>query len=389
MDTGSPWRRGVVVALLVVRVVILAGMVAAPFSVDANGADVRRAWTIGHEPGRPYVDFPVEYGPLTTVLDRALIGTSTVSDTERRLGAFNLLFDLVIVVALATWSVRAVVAYLVLSTPIMPFVYYRTDLLPVALLIAGVALAVRGRERLGGLAVALGFLAKLWPALAIPSLLFERRRAGLWALAATLVSTAAWLAWSPSGPWQVLSFRHATGWQMESTIGAALLLFGAHPRFEEGAWRVGGSLPLARPLLLLVLVVAFAMIWRARRDVVATTLAAIAVTLFVAPILSPQYVVWLLPLAAVGWARGETDVRIPLAISLLTGLVFLMLVTPVWSNAPRLLAVTVLIRNALLLPLAYDALRPNGGPTAIGRWLARAAGEGVGAHEAVAAATAR
>lgn len=231
------------------------------------------------------------------------------------------------------------------------------------MLIAGVALAVRDRERLGGLAVALGFLAKLWPALAIPSLLFERRRAGVWALAATLVSTAAWLAWSPSGPWQVLSFRHATGWQMESTIGAALLLFGAHPRFEEGAWRVGGSLPLAQPLLLLVLVVAFAMIWRARRDVVATALAAIAVTLFVAPILSPQYVVWLLPLAAVGSARGETDVRIPLAISLLPGLVFLMLVTPVWSNAPRLLAATVLIRNALLLPLAYDALRPNGRPT--------------------------
>ncbi len=369
------WRVGcVILALLIIRIAALVGAFLAPFAPALNGADVERAWEIAHESGQPYRDFTVEYGPLTTLIDRTVLAAPTVEETKWRLALFNIACDALVVVAVTTWGVRAVIAYLTLSTPVMPFVYFRTDLLPVALLVAGLALSLRGKERVGGLSVALGFVAKLWPAIAIPSLLSERRRAGVWALVATLASAIAWLIWSPSGPWDVVSFRHATGWQIESTIGAVLLASGADPRLDQGAWRVGGSLPIARPLLILGLAIGIGMVWRYRRDAIATTLAAIAVMLFVAPILSPQYVIWLLPFAAICWARGDLDLAAPMAISALTLLVTALFLKSTIEQLPWLLTVVLLVRNALLPALAYQALRARPRWNMLGRWVDRIAG---------------
>jgi hypothetical protein len=370
---GRSWRAAsVIFALVMIRFLCL-GVVFAPFSDALNGADVLRAWEIAHERGQPYRDFAVEYGPLTTVIDRTLLSAPTVTDTEWRLAAFNVVCDVLVVVAIAAWGVRATIAYLALSTPIMPFVYFRTDLLPVALLVAGLALTVKGKDRIGGFSVALGVMAKVWPAIAIPSLLTERRRAGLWALTTTLISLIAWLIWAPSGPWDVLSLRHATGWQIESTVGAALLAFGADPRLDHGAWRVGRSLPIARPLLVLMLVIAFAVVWHYRRDVIATTLAAIAAMLFVAPILSPQYVIWLLPFAAICWACGDLDLATPLAISVLTFAVTAFFLKSSIDQLPWLLTVVLLARNAMLPVLAYQALHASPQWDMLGRWLDRVA----------------
>lgn len=371
---GRLWRVGCVIfVLLLIRIAALLGAFVAPFAPALNGADVVRVWEIAHERGQPYRDFPVEYGPLTTLIDRTVLAAPTVEETEWRLALFNVVCDALIVIAVTTWGVRAAIAYLTLSTPLMPFVYFRTDMLPVALLVAGLALSVRGKERIGGLSVALGFLAKLWPAIAIPSLLSERRRAGLWALVATVVSTIAWLIWAPSGPWDVLSFRHATGWQIESTIGAILLASGADPRLDQGAWRVGGSLPIARPLLILALAIGIGLVWRYRRDAIATTLAAIAVMLFIAPILSPQYVLWLLPFAAVCWARGDLDLAAPMAISALTLLVTTLFLKSTIQQLPWLLTVALLVRNALLPVLAYQVLRARPRWNMLGRWVDRIA----------------
>jgi Glycosyltransferase family 87 len=370
--SGRSWRAGAVIAaLLAVRMVCLVGAFVVPFAPALNGADVVRVWEIAHERGEPYRDFPVEYGPLTTLVDQSLLNAPTVPETEWRLALFNVLCDGLVVVAIATWGTRAVIAYLALSTPIMAFVYFRTDLLPVALLVAGIALALKGSERIGGLSVALGVVAKLWPAIAIPTLMIERRRAGVWALVATGVSIIAWIIWSPSGPWDVLSFRHATGWQIESTIGAILLTSGADPRLDQGAWRVGWSLPIARPLLILLLVIGVAFVWRYRRDTIATTLAATAMTLFLAPILSPQYVIWLLPLAAICWARGDLDLATPMAISLLTLLVTALFLKSTIEQLPSLLTAVILVRNALLLLLAYQVLHARPRRDMLGRWVNR------------------
>jgi Glycosyltransferase family 87 len=375
MDGLPVWRRPICVTLLLLRVAVLVVMFLAPSSAYLNGTDVQRTREIANEDGQPYRDFAVEYGPLTTVIDRTLLAAPTLADTELRLGLLNLTCDALLILALATWGRRAVIAYLVLSTPIVGFVYFRTDLLPVALLVVGLSLIRRGAERVGGIAVALGFLAKLWPAVAIPTLLLERRRAGIWALTATVLSTAAWLVWSPFGPWQVLTLRHSTGWQIESTGGAVLLLTGAPVRPEAGAARVGASVPGARPFLAAALVFVFVLVWRYRRDVVASTLALVAAMLFVAPILSPQYVIWALPLIAIVWARDELNLSIAMLLSLLTALVVAMLVQNLALAAPKALALVILARNALLPLVAYQSLRPKERASRLGSSVARIAND--------------
>lgn len=130
------------------------------------------------------------------------------------------------------------------------------------------------------------------------------------------------------------------------------------------------SLPIARPLLILLLVIAVAVVWRYRRDTIATTLAATAVTLFLAPILSPQYIIWLLPLAAICWARGDLDLATRTAISLLTLLVTAFFLKSTIDQLPSLLTAVILVRNALLL-LVYRALRARPGRDMLGRWVNR------------------
>lgn len=373
IDEIALWRRPTFITLLLLRILVLLVMVVAPSSYHMNGPDVRRTWEIAHEDGKPYRDFEVEYGPLTTAIDRTLLAAPTPAETERRLGVFNLACDALLILALVSWGRRAVIGYLVLSTPIVGLVYFRTDLLPVALLVVGLALLRRRAERLGALAVALGFLAKLWPAVVIPSLLFERRRAGMLALMATALSTAVWLAWSPSGPWQVVSLRHATGWQIESTVGAVWLLTGSPIRLEEGAARAGAWAPAALPFMAVALVLMFIFAWRYRRDVVATMLALVASLLFVAPILSPQFVIWVLPLAAIVWGRDEMSFSVPMLLSLLTTLVVVMLMQNFAVAAPKALATVVLARNALLPFVAYQSLRPRKRPSRLGSSVARMA----------------
>jgi hypothetical protein len=61
------------------------------------------------------------------------------------------------------------------------------------------------------------------------------------------------------------------------------------------------------------------------------------VTLFLAPILSHQYVIWLLPLAAICWAPGDLDLATPRAISLLTLLVTALFLKSTIEQLPSLL----------------------------------------------------
>jgi len=66
------------------------------------------------------------------------------------------------------------------------------------------------------------------------------------------VCGVAWLVWGgPDGPSQVLTFRGAKGWQVESIIGLFFHVSdpsGSHP--EAGAWRTAAEMPgWGRPLL--------------------------------------------------------------------------------------------------------------------------------------------
>ena len=178
----------------------------------------------------------------------------------------------------------------------------------------------------------------------------------------------AWLWWGgPSAPGDVVSFRGASGWQIASTIGVAVwILTGGPIRNEAGAFRVGTISAWASWVTSAVVAgLACAIGFRQRRRADGAdgrvAVAAIATLLVLSPVLSQQYVFWLLPWMAVAYAIKGDDrmIGLGLAIAILTTL-------PMpWSTTVGLLQAVVLVRDALLgwLVIRYlvaDPLRTGG-----------------------------
>jgi hypothetical protein len=140
---------------------------------------VARFTQIAATEGRPYRDFPVEYPPVSLGAIELVAGTNG-NQTGVNLVWFMVLCDLVTVAALAFgWGRRAAVLYLLLTVPLLGFLFTTIDLISVALAVSAVALAVRGRERLGGVAFAAAILAKVWPLAILPVMILQRKRRAL------------------------------------------------------------------------------------------------------------------------------------------------------------------------------------------------------------------
>jgi hypothetical protein len=256
----------------------------------------------------------VEFPPLTYLAVNAIGAGTARAPSGRALVATQLVCDLVVAGALALgWGRRAAIVWLALLLPFLwdGWIFARIDLLSVALAIGGVALVQRRAERAGGLALAASMLAKLWPVVLLPRWLVERRQRALaWAVGAAALGGTAWLAvGGTDGIRQVTSFRGATGWQVESTFGGLEYLFSSgRTRGESGAARIGTQPDWSKPVLFLAIVVVVAVAWwlasiaHGRGDATAVehaSVAAVGATLVLAPIISPQYLVWLLPFVAV------------------------------------------------------------------------------------------
>ena len=236
------------------------------------------------------------------------------------------------------WSRRTAVTYLVLGTPILlyPFAYLRIDLLSVFLAVLGLGLLRRRHEGLGGVALALSVFAKVWPIVLAPTMVLRRQWRGLAAWAATgAAALAAWVAWAGvDGISQILTFRGARGWQIESIPG--IVLHALDPdgsTVQEGAWRSAVAAPgaIRTGLSLVGLVVVALAWWWAHRAAErheglepaavdatgpATTaadlvveglapLAAVVALMVFSTIISPQYVLWFLPFAALVTVAGD------------------------------------------------------------------------------------
>ncbi len=315
--------------LLAVR--LLMGVAAGESRSVASDADISRFHQIATADGRPYRDLEVEYAPAETVVIE-LLARGDLGSTAVRVAVFALACDLFAFAGLwHGWGRRPAALYLLIGLPLVPFIYSRLDPLVVALAIWGLALARRGRERTGGATLALAGLTKLWPLVVAPALLIERRtRAARWFACLFAGGIAAWIGYGGvDAIRQVVSFRGATGWEIESTIGSLVWLFTGGPvRIEGGAPRVGEIPGWSRPLLLLVLVGVLVAIWARARDrrvdaAGAPSLAALAALLALSPLFSLQYALWIAPWAAIAWSDPRTARigRIGFAVSLLTGIV--------------------------------------------------------------------
>lgn len=199
------------------------------------------------------------------------------------------------------------------------------DLFPVALLLAGLLLLARERPRAGLAVLGLGAATKLFPLVAVPValawLVARGRRQEAWqgalacaAVVGTLAGAA--VAISPDGAIDAVRYHLDRPVQVESS--PALVLFGldavgAGEAESVSSHRSDGLLhPAADAIasLFLTVLVAFvallcALVARqtsgARELVVAALIACAAFALF-GKVLSPQFVIWVLPLGALAFA---------------------------------------------------------------------------------------
>jgi hypothetical protein len=359
-------------ALLVVRIVAVGTALDQQATSGRHTVlpgDVRRYHQIAQHRGTPYVDFLVEYPPLTLGAIEALDG-HTVRDATVHLMWSQVVLDGLIALLLAWgWGRRAALVYLLLGLAFVwyPFLYLRLDLLSVALAVGGLALVRRRFGTTGGAMVGLACFAKVWPLALAPGLVARRSWRAMAAFVAVGVGgLAAWVGWAGvDGPVQVLTFRGARGWQVESTVGAVVhVLAGPEARIERGAARIGAVPDWAKVgLPALALLVVVGVWWLVRRRPLAPVhvvdgvapVAAIAALLVGATLLSPQYVSWLLPFAAIAAAGGERAIGwLTAAVALLSTL-DLNLVKEVNRGLEVPMAI-VLVRNLVLVGLLVYAI---------------------------------
>ena len=367
--TGTLQRpsTAVLATLVALHVLALVVVLVRADALAPQDADVARANRIATSPAIPYRSFPVEFMPVQTAVDRLLAG-GDIAEAARRIALLAAVADLAAAAALWWgWGRRQAATYLVLCLPLLSFVYLRFDLVAVALAVWGYAALRRRRPELAGGALGLAIMAKLWPIALAPVFALRRTRRGLLVAVAVCVAVGAWwyLTGGPKGPFQVLSLRDTRGWHVESIVGSFLWAFGrGDPYREADAIRIGHvSLP-ARAALGIALLATQAWIWRRaaadRRDPMgAATLAAVAALAVFAPVLSPQFAVWLVPFAALAF-EGDQDERhtagvATVAIVLTGGLAL------VWRDhavAPSgWVAWLVLVRNLVWIDVVVSWLR--------------------------------
>jgi hypothetical protein len=298
----------------------------------------------------PYRDFAVEYPPgALPMFVLPALGSSSTHGYRVRFELLMLLCGALAVAgmvaalgALGADGLRlgAVVAFTALAPLALGSVLLtRYDLWPAALVAAALAALCAGRERLSFGTLGLAAAAKAYPALLAPLFVaYVWRRRGLreaalsTAIAIAVVAAifAPFLVLSPGGVWDSVVEQTTRPLQIES-LGSAVLLAGHHlfglglaVNFSHGSQNLGGDLPDAVGAVQTVLTLsalAALWVWFARRPRDAETLvraSAAAVCLFVAfgKVLSPQYLIWLIPLVPLVRGRRGLGAGVVLGLAL-------------------------------------------------------------------------
>ncbi len=313
----SPGRSALAVALVAVRVLVLALVVLGAGRRPVTDVQILQADRIATSPATPYRNFPGATMPLETATDRT-IGGDGASATVARIALLAFIADLATASALAWgWGRRPAIVYLLLGLPLLSFIYLRFDLVSVALAAWAIAWTKHRGEALGGAALGLAVMAKLWPLALAPILLIRRaRRPAVAGFAVVVVVLGAtwYLTGGPKGPFQVLTTAGVRGWHVQSTVGSVLWIAGRGiPVIEADALRVGFAAPWIKGLLFLGLLVCEVAIWRRAgtdRDPSggAALAAVVALTVF-SPQFSLQYAAWFLPWTALAFEGDDGEER--------------------------------------------------------------------------------
>jgi Glycosyltransferase family 87 len=384
-SVGRPRRNASQCALRTTMLVLplLLGALAVPSGGLFRGAKFRdlhlyRQYGDALLDGRiPYRDFFVEYPPGAI----PLFAVPSVAPG----GAYDALFKVLMTICCAAaifcvtlvlarqdaGRIRIAAAALFLAlVPIAvgPISLNTYDMWPALLTAAAVTALTAGRGRLGlGLLGAAG-AAKLYAFLLVPLALgwlwrVRGRRAAVEAAAtaATVVGILVlpWVFLSPGGVWDSLDSQVGRGLHTESLGASVLLAADRLGLYEATVVRtapavsrdLAGSLPHALAAVSAALAIAAALVpglllLRGRRvDLGVLFAASAAGFLAFTKVLSPQYVVWLIPLAPFGGAA----VAALLAAVLALAQSWYFHYHDLWAVAPQVW--TLLARNVLLVAL--------------------------------------
>ena len=145
---GRRWIRrenSAVILLVLLRlvVVVLVVLDVPHFRSAAAG----RFHAIATTPGVPYRDFTIEY-PIGELAIIEIVGSSSLAAARAILAGLAFAADLMTFAALFWgWGIGVARRYLVVGTPLLIFIYRRSDLVSVALAAFAMALIYRNRDR--------------------------------------------------------------------------------------------------------------------------------------------------------------------------------------------------------------------------------------------------
>ncbi|MBU7599511.1 DUF2029 domain-containing protein [Streptomyces sp. P38-E01] len=255
-----------------------------------------------------------------------------------------------------------------------PTVYARYDLMVTAVAVAALLCAVR-RPRVAGALVAFGALLKVWPALLLAGAARGRSGRRMWGAAVlTGLGVAGAFALAMPNALNFLTAQRDRGVEVES-LGALVFHIARHFGWEGRVELHYGSMEFLGPhvstvadLSLLLSLVAFGWLlwWRVRAvEWTPTTcadaaFAALLLFTVTSRVISPQYMVWLVGVAAVcltlGSRRQRTPALLVLAATGATLLEFPIFFGEVVTGEPLGVALLVL-RNGLLVVAGVASCR--------------------------------
>ena len=312
--------------------------------------------------GLPYREVAFEYPPLAAPLI-ALPGLAGTGGEVFRW-------------AYALWTLGAAIAVVLLCGAL---VRTHFDLFPVALLLAGLLLLCRDRPRTGLAVLGLGAMTKAFPLVAVPVAVAwlvargQRREAwqGALACAAVIAVVAgAALAASPGGAVDAVRYHLDRPVQVESSPALVLRgldTVGAGQATSVSSFRSDGLLHPASDAVTSLFAAAFVALVAlmcagvsgrsGRRELVIPGLAACTAFALLGKVLSPQFLIWVLPLGALAFAwRMHALAAAVAAAAVLTQVEFPARYFDVVAREPLAIGL-VAVRNLVLLAVLVLSVR--------------------------------
>jgi uncharacterized membrane protein len=315
----------------------------------------------------PYRDFHVEYPPAALPV---FILPSLTSDYPRVLEALMAACGVGLVAVVA--RVRPAAAFYVALAPVLvgSLILSRFDLWPALLATGALAALLDRRHAVGWGLLGIAVAAKLWPLVVVPPALawsaaHRRLRSVLTGVAALLVVVVPFAVIAPHGLYESVRGQADRPLQIES-LGASLVTTFGHPAVvtSHGSQNVAGHGTLgavSSAVQLLALLVLWGVFARGPIDrdrLLRYATASVCAFVAFGKVLSPQFLIWLVPLVPlVRGRRGLIGVALLTAALVLTQVWFPM---RYWSYVQSFhLAGVVLARNLVLVALVVALAWPS------------------------------